>query len=477
MEAEKVDNSHKVHEEEDDNCSEFSVISIYDDQDVEDMDSVHGGSVANENGDETLRVAYKDPSVHESEFADNMSSISHNVSLSNGSKSEMVVSGEMQTSSASWNPMAVSGYVPAISVAEMVEKVLKEYKQNHELLASINSSIMDLKSSGNRSPVEEIPNNANASEIEKLKSELTERTKRCRELEQEKINNERQFKLAAKDAENYILRLESQLSDQCQMSKALREELDEQNDNLRAARFELDTQKAIVVALQQQNYQSSEQMKRVCEGYEDQMKLLEQTFTSYHERGEKANASNQTNEQSSSILAVSHSNSANFGGQSFTCSICHCDCPSLAYFNYHIQTHANGFPCALCNAKFESDDLLKKHVQEVHLDNDSVPLEEDLISFADTNRSITPLSVMSASFILDSAASTQSISEAEEAVSTGFITPTEEQEVKNEQKKFKLKSPKRNVSQFRQDNLNRKITSNTKFIFVTVCTPFHREAL
>lgn len=35
-------------------------------------------------------------------------------------------------------------------------------------------------------------------------------------------NIEQHFKSAARDAEHYILRLESQLNDQCQMSKALR---------------------------------------------------------------------------------------------------------------------------------------------------------------------------------------------------------------------------------------------------------------
>lgn len=87
-------------------------------------------------------MTYVDHSVHESEFADNLSVASRN--QSNDPKMDPLLE-ELQRS-ASWNPLTLSGYVSTNSVADMIDKVLVEYKQNHELLTSMYSSIMDLKS-------------------------------------------------------------------------------------------------------------------------------------------------------------------------------------------------------------------------------------------------------------------------------------------------------------------------------------------
>lgn len=71
------------------------------------------------------------------------------------------------------------------------------------------------------------------------------------------------------------------------------EELDERMDELRLSkdelktqRLELTNQRVIASNLQQEKEESSEQMKLVCNAYEDKISELEQTFTSYHERNE-----------------------------------------------------------------------------------------------------------------------------------------------------------------------------------------------
>jgi hypothetical protein len=111
-------------------------------QDDEDCESSQGLS----NG---ARITYRDPSVHESEgFPDNVSSVSRPVETKNDENKMLTSYPDLASPSTPWNPLTLSGYVPTNSVSELMDKVLNEYTRNHELLASINSSILELKKTG-----------------------------------------------------------------------------------------------------------------------------------------------------------------------------------------------------------------------------------------------------------------------------------------------------------------------------------------
>lgn len=129
--------------DDDDKCSEFSVISVYNDPDDEDLDSASGRFFEN-----NVRISYRDPSINESDYVDDVSSVSRQMIISSNTDSKESANPDNLLSEmpqSSWNPLTLSDYVPISSVAELFDKILKEYKQNHEILASINTFVMDLK--------------------------------------------------------------------------------------------------------------------------------------------------------------------------------------------------------------------------------------------------------------------------------------------------------------------------------------------
>jgi hypothetical protein len=92
------------------------------------LESIQNGSSNVEDGP---RMTYKDPSIHDSEFVDNLSVVSSHKPPSE--KAEKLLE-EMKASALSWtqNSMNLSGYLSPNAVAEIVS-------QNNELLTSIKS--------------------------------------------------------------------------------------------------------------------------------------------------------------------------------------------------------------------------------------------------------------------------------------------------------------------------------------------------
>jgi hypothetical protein len=92
--------------------------------------------------------------------------------------------------------------------------------------------------------------------------------------------------------------LEAQLSEQCQKNKKLRgkfpecvfnlhipflEELDEREDELRVSRSDVYTQRSIVKALEQENMQNEEQIRKE---YNEKLRLMEEMYKKLHERND-----------------------------------------------------------------------------------------------------------------------------------------------------------------------------------------------
>jgi len=248
-------------EEEDDKCSEFSVIS-YCEERQSNPEELNGASDA-------VRplTTYAAPSEVESELIDDNSdlvvSFSEPVEVDN-QLAELPVDG----STSPWNPMMLSGYLKATAVVEMMDKVLSECKNNGAILEHVGGLVKELKEKNYSEQQQQLD------EMSQLKADLVAARARIEELESRK-SQEQQEQMS-----DLVSRLEQQLQDQCQLNKALREELDEIQDELLQSRIELSNQRMIVSVLREDN--DSQRLSNMCQDYESQSKTLEK----YYERGE-----------------------------------------------------------------------------------------------------------------------------------------------------------------------------------------------
>ncbi|KAI6202396.1 hypothetical protein M3Y96_00944100 [Aphelenchoides besseyi] len=295
--------------DDDDVCSEFSVISMHDEN-----ESLSGEGMIDSH-------VYVTPSeVCESEIPDAISVNSHPAIT----MSPMMTSFASEQSPAELevptprSPDTLSGYVSTSSVAEMTNKLYLEYKLSHEMLLAINNALSDMKNT--KSDEKE---DKSAEELLKLREQLADVQKELDDTKAAQTKAEEELikarnELKAMELENVELHqkkfdmevqlkafdevssraevLQIQLTEQCRSNKQMREQWDETQDELEAVRRDLNSHKEITEVLQLNDREAAMRMQHMQSDYQNQIASMEMMLASYYERNEaEANFATPTN--------------------------------------------------------------------------------------------------------------------------------------------------------------------------------------
>ncbi|KAI6215884.1 hypothetical protein M3Y94_00437300 [Aphelenchoides besseyi] len=295
--------------DDDDVCSEFSVISMHDEN-----ESLNGDGMVESH-------VYVVPSeVCESEIPDSISVNSHpaitmSPMMNSFASEESPVELEVP---APWSPDTLSGYVSTSSVAEMTNKLYLEYKLSHDMLLAINNALSEMKNTKSDGKEDK-----SAEELSKLREQLADVQKELDdtkaaqakaeqeliktrdelkamelqnvELHQKKFDMEVQLK-SVEDAGSRAEVLQSQLTEQCRLNKHIREQWDETQDELESLRRDLNNHKEITEVLQLNDRDSAMRMQHMQSDYQNQIASMEMMLASYYERNEaEANFATPTN--------------------------------------------------------------------------------------------------------------------------------------------------------------------------------------
>ncbi|KAI6233815.1 hypothetical protein M3Y99_00872800 [Aphelenchoides fujianensis] len=286
-------------EDDDDDSSEFSVISMHEDQ-----ESVMGGDLS------ASHVYVAASEISASEMADARSINSQSVTAMSPMLNSFVneeIPKELEVS-APWQPEALSGYVSTAVVADMINKISTEYQKSHEMLTSINSSLSGMKGSVHSDQSVQCGPSADAIAeqmaavqdelaatklaMEQLKLELAQKNEEAEAANQKAaaILDEKSELLSKvqklEDENKNVQQLEKLLQDQCTWNKNLREQLDLTQDALALTRRELVEHKEIAEVLHVSDRASAERMRTVHEDYQNQVSSLEAILQSQYERNE-----------------------------------------------------------------------------------------------------------------------------------------------------------------------------------------------